>query len=151
MDKVTEFRDEYAFLSNFYPAKVKWGGVVYPTVEHAYQAAKTPSHAMRVRIRMTATPGQVKRLGRRVILRPNWDVVKLTVMRLLLIRKFSDPVLRERLLATGDAVLEEGNRWGDTYWGICPPGSGHGQNKLGQLLMDVRNKIRVEQERHEPA
>ena len=57
----------------------------------------------------------------------------------LLYRKFAIPSLREKLLATGDAYLEEGNNWGDTIWGTV---NGRGQNHLGRLLMEVRDAIR---------
>jgi len=63
----------------------------------------------------------------------------LEIMYLLLGLKFADPTLRSWLLATGDAILEEGNSWGDTYWGVS---RGYGENWLGILLMLVRGEIR---------
>ncbi len=56
--------------------------------------------------------------------------------------KFTIPTLRERLLATGDQTLIEGNTWGDTYWGVC---RGVGLNNLGTLLMQVREECRAEE------
>ena len=52
--------------------------------------------------------------------------------------KFSNPDLKEKLLATGNEELVEGNWWGDQYWGIC---DGIGKNKLGKLLMKVRKEL----------
>jgi len=60
-------------------------------------------------------------------------------MKSCLQEKFSDPLLRKKLLATGNATLIEGNTWGDTYWGVC---KGKGQNKLGKLLMELRSELR---------
>lgn len=50
-----------------------------------------------------------------------------------------NPDLRDALIATGDAVLEEGNSWGDIYWGKV---NGRGTNMLGQILMDIREKLK---------
>jgi predicted NAD-dependent protein-ADP-ribosyltransferase YbiA (DUF1768 family) len=64
-------------------------------------------------------------------------------MRFGLALKFSDPVLREMLLDTGDAILEEGNMWNDTFWGI-DLNTGKGQNHLGRLLMERRAELNNE-------
>lgn len=53
--------------------------------------------------------------------------------------KFQWPNLQEKLLATGDAYLEEGNTWGDRIWGTV---DGQGENRLGQILMQVREEAR---------
>jgi ribA/ribD-fused uncharacterized protein len=138
MERIEEFQGKNRFLSNFYPARVEFGGVVYPTVEHAYQAAKTLDPELRKKVRAAAKPGLAKRLGRGVALRPNWETVKCRVMFLLLRWKFHLQPLRGQLLATGAAELVEGNRWGDTYWGVC---RGEGENRLGKLLMQVRKEL----------
>lgn len=145
---ITRFAGPYAFLSNFYPVRVSYQGEWYPTVEHAFQAAKTDSPAERRRVQAARTPGIAKHLGRRVTLRDDWEhddaaeglPVRVVVMRGLLVHKFSYPLLRRALLQTGDAPLVEGNTWGDRYWGQCPIGTG--ENRLGQLLMQVREEIR---------
>jgi ribA/ribD-fused uncharacterized protein len=133
---ISRFTGPYAFLSNFYPVKVALDGEIYFSVEHAYQAAKTCDSYSRKVIQETCAPGQAKRLGKHVTLRPDWEAVKLRVMEDLLRQKFPlGSALAEQLLATGDAVLEEGNVWGDRFWGIC---QGVGQNWLGKLLMQIR-------------
>lgn len=50
-----------------------------------------------------------------------------------------NPELRNRLIDTGNKILIEGNTWGDTYWGMC---NGNGLNKLGEILMIVREKMK---------
>ena len=134
------------FLSNFYPAEVKVGHVAgfegpatFPTVEHAYQACKTNCPRERAAFLLVKTPGDAKRLGRRVTIRADWDDVKLAVMEVLLVQKFSNPELGRKLLATGDRHLIEVNSWGDRFWGVC---EGKGENHLGRLLMETRSKLR---------
>ena len=119
---------------------IMWDGSYYPTVEHAYQAAKakTTDNISRKAIHAAKTPGKAKRIGNTIALRPNWYELRLEVMKYLLLQKFLIPELRDKLLATGDEELVEGNWWGDIYWGIC---RGKGENKLGKLLMQIRSEI----------
>lgn len=124
------------FLSNFYPARVEFEGLVYPSVEHAYQSAKTLDMRLRAIFTLEGmTAAQAKYLGRAIKSRHNWDAEKERVMFLCLVSKFSDSQLRHSLQATGEQQLVEGNTWNDTYWGVC---KGMGQNRLGILLMRVR-------------
>jgi len=135
-EAIERFTGEFTFLSNFHPCEIALGGLAYPSVEHAFQAAKTNDPAERDRIRRAPTPGQAKRLGRRATLRPGWERERLQVMRVLVLQKFTrHPELREQLLATRGRELIEGNDWGDRYWGVC---GGAGQNQLGHILMEVR-------------
>ena len=134
------FDGEYAFLSNFYESPISIDGLLYPTVEHAFQACKSLSREERLDIANSQTPGIAKRKGRKVVLRRDWEEVKDNVMEFCLKKKFLYCLdLKEKLLATEDATLIEGNTWGDTYWGVC---NGVGKNTLGQLLMKVREDIR---------
>lgn len=132
------FRGKYRFLSNFFPAIV-YG---YPTVEHAYQAAKTTDKAERERIRSARTPAQAKKLGRQLELRPDWtDDFKLEVMETLLCKKFGIPMLHKALQKTGDMYLCETNHWCDNFWGDCQCRQCEnieGHNHLGKLLMKIR-------------
>jgi ribA/ribD-fused uncharacterized protein len=135
---ISEFSGKYRFLSNFYPSVVRFEGMNYPTVEHAFQAAKTADPDERANIYYAASPGQAKRLGRQVALRDDWEDVKLTIMLDLLRSKFAHRGIRAQLAATGERELIEGNYWGDTFWGVC---EGKGENHLGKLLMKVRDEI----------
>ena len=136
--KINSFSGEYAFLSNFYPAKVVYMGVEFPTVEHAYQAAKSAYPQIRKSFLQCKTPGEAKRAGRKIPMREDWMVIRVSVMRNLLNQKFADPVLRELLMKTAPAELIEGNWWGDTFWGVC---RGEGKNVLGKLLMEIRDDV----------
>jgi ribA/ribD-fused uncharacterized protein len=141
---IQEFSGENAFLSNFHPAPVEFEGVVYPTVEHAFQAAKTDDPAEREKVRSATTPRGARMLGQRVTLRAGWDSKRVNVMRALVRKKFEIPELREQLLATGDQPLVEGNTWHDRFWGrcLCETHQATGSNWLGSILMGVRNEIR---------
>lgn len=139
---IVAFTGANRFLSNFWPATVTLDGVAYPSVESAYQAAKTLDLEARVPFQ-SASASEAKKLGKSLPMRADWEAVKLAVMEGLLRQKFADPYLREQLLATGDQLLQEGNHWGDVFWGVC---RGKGLNHLGQLLMLIRDEIRFEQE-----
>ena len=139
------FDGEFAFLSNFHPSMITDGNEWFPTVEHYFQAAKTETTEEYKAIAAALTPGQAKRLGRNVTLRTDWEEVKEQVMLDALRKKFEIPALREMLLITGDEELVEGNTWHDNYWGNCTCDrckNIEGKNKLGKLLMQVREEIR---------
>lgn len=139
VEVIREFQGQFRFLSNFYPAEVELDEVTYPTVEHAYQAAKTRDLLLRRGIRNAQRPGLAKRWGRSIRPRSDWEEVKVGIMHQLVKQKFSREPLKSQLLATGDAELIEGNTWGDKFWGkFC----GEGENHLGRILMEVREELR---------
>jgi ribA/ribD-fused uncharacterized protein len=138
--KITSFSGEYRWMSNFWPSPVTYQGVVYPSVEHIYQAMKTLDESWRAKILSCETPGRAKRMSREVPLRPDWEEVKVGIMTELVQSKFaSSEELARKLLGTGERVIEEGNTWGDTFWGVC---KGEGQNMMGRILMQVRSELR---------
>jgi len=138
---ITSFSGPFRFLSNFHPSEVTLDGGKYPSVEHAFQAAKSFGPAHRALIRNGCTSSQARRLGRNVVLREDWEQVKVSIMLDLLRQKFAPgTALGQQLDATGDRELVEGNWWGDTFWGVC---RGVGQNQLGKLLMQVRAEGRL--------
>ena len=144
MAKISEFKDRYEFLSNFSESVICHEYIFYPTVEHFFQAMKTTDLKQRRWIANASTPGEAKRRGRSVDLRPDWEDIKEDVMLEGLRLKFKIPALREALLNTQSAELVEGNTWHDCEWGICSCSrcGGIGNNKLGKLLMKVRSELR---------
>lgn len=140
---ISSFRGDFGFLSNFHEATIYVEGNKYRSVEHAYQAYKTLDPWSRRLIREAKTPAEAKKLGRSVLLRDDWETVKIDLMRSFIRKKFENPFLRPLLLATGDAELIEGNTWNDTFWGVC---KGVGQNWLGKILTSERDRIRKEEE-----
>lgn len=134
---IDSFQGEYRFLSNFWPAVVVLEGVAYPSVEHAYVAAKTLDAVARRDIPNMAA-GAAKRYGRKLRIRSDWNEVRVSLMENFVHQKFAAPDLAARLIATAPAKLIEGNTWGDTFWGVC---GGKGENNLGKILMQVRGQL----------
>lgn len=134
---IGNFSGGYRWLSNFYPVVVLLDGESYVTVEHAYQAAKSLDEDERTLIRRMSTPGGAKRVGKILTIRSDWQQLRLSIMNSLLLQKFSHPRLKTSLRETAPHELVEGNTWGDTFWGVC---DGAGENHLGRLLMEIRDK-----------
>lgn len=162
MKKIQTFTlPETRFLSNFYPHKkdgskyphcvsVIFDDIVYDCTETAYQAAKSTDKEERLMIRQM-TPYQAKAywIGNEDKMRPDWEQIKDDMMRDLVTQKFNNnKELKQMLLNTGDAVLEEGNDWDDTYWGIS---NGRGENHLGRILMELRSKLQKSNKKSQTA
>lgn len=134
---IAQFTGDHRWLSNFWPAAVRWG-LPFASVEHAFQAAKCICKEDMKQFQGVG-PGQAKLLGRKVQLRSDWDAVKLRVMEYLLRQKFAARTeLAAKLIATGNEELIEGNTWNDRFWGVC---RGQGENHLGKLLMQIRKEL----------
>ena len=136
---IDSFVDEHAFLSNFYFIKVTLDGMLFSSVEHAYQAAKTEDLALRAQFQEPITSAAAKSRGRALKKRSDWNSISVPLMTMLNRQKYKDPELRSLLLQTGEAILTEGNWWGDTFWGVS---KGVGENHLGIILMQIRDDIR---------
>lgn len=138
---ITEFQNEYRWLSNFEPCVITLEGVEYQSVEHAYMSCKSTDPRWKAFCSDRAvTAGMVKRASRNIELIPDWDSKKIDVMRMCLIQKYEQEPFRSKLLATGNANIQEGNRWGDKFWGVCLK-TGEGKNNLGKLLEAIRFKL----------
>lgn len=149
---IENFRDEYYFLSTMYPVKEKFEageGIVVASVEVPYQVAKFEDMDIRRRILAASDGYEAKKMANRleklsVPKRSDWDEIKVDVMSDLNWRKFSQvPRLKELLIATGAEEIIEGNMRGDNFWGVSPPGNPDGENWLGQILMGVRHRLKV--------
>jgi ribA/ribD-fused uncharacterized protein len=90
-------------------------------------------------ISLTPSPGLVKKIGQKIIIRSDWDIRKLRFMNWAIREKFKDINLSELLIGTEDMELVESNNWNDTFWGVC---NGKGKNHLGKILMKVRDELR---------
>lgn len=141
--KIDRFRGENYFLSNFYMAPITYEGITYTNNEAAFQAQKCENPEGREAF-ANLNPSEAKKIGRHVHLRKDWESVKRDIMYNILLNKFKqNPMLRLKLQATGDAYLEEGNNWGDFVWGTV---KGIGENRLGKLLMQVREELHTDME-----
>lgn len=135
------FSGERYFLSNMYPCTFIYEGLEYSSSEHAFQAQKCVHPADANLVRMAVDGFQAKRVARAVQrIRPDWDAVRVGVMRAVVGAKFTQNLpLLEKLLATGDEELVEHNTWKDRFWGVY---QGKGENHLGIILMEVRTELR---------
>ena len=134
--------DEYGEFSNFAAYQIKLKGKSWPTSEHYFQGQKFQDAGHREEIRKAKTPMIAARLGRDRTkkLRRDWESVKDSIMRGAVMAKFTQhDDLREMLLATGKAKLVE-HTTNDSYWG--DGGDGSGKNMLGRILMEIRDKLR---------
>ena len=135
---IDKFSGKNRWLSNFWPAEVELDGTKYASVEHAYQAAKTLNMEDRA-LFQGISASVAKSLGKKLVVRDDWNEVKMAVMTDLNMQKYTKhPALAAKLIATGDQQLVEGNYWKDHFWGVC---NGVGENHLGKILMEIRKNI----------
>ncbi len=138
---IREFQGNNRWLSNFVPVKIKLGGIDYPSVEHAYMSAKSHDpNWKRFCSNSKNGPSAVKRASKNIQLVDNWDAKKLLVMQECINKKFIQEPYKSKLMGTGNRHIQEGNRWGDKYWGVCLR-TNKGKNHLGKLIMEVRKTL----------
>jgi len=134
---------EYGCFSNFSPHPIRLGGKTWPTSEHYFQGRKFVGTPDEEEVRLAKSPMIAARMGRsrKRPLRKDWESVKDTIMFEAVLAKFTQHEgPREILLATGDATIVERTE-NDSYWG--DGGDGSGKNRLGQILMRVREELRA--------
>lgn len=143
---VMGFFDEYRWLSNFWPCKIKIYDITFPSSEHAYVFSKGAFNEDALDELLLSTAGQAKKIGRNVDMYANFDANKVSIMTAILRRKFSkdNPELKQKLIDTRFKELTEFNTWGDTFWGMTS--NGNGLNHLGKILMKIREDIQTEHE-----
>lgn len=139
---IKEFKKEYKFLSNFYPVDIELHGKVYSSVEHAYMSCKSYSEEWKDFCSdKKNSAGYVKKESKKIKLIENWEFIKLSIMETCLRNKFKNPELARKLLYTNNEFIQEGNYWGDKFWGVCLK-TNQGENNLGKLIMKIRNELR---------
>lgn len=150
------YENDFYVLSNFSAFRVLWRGRDFNTSEQAYhwerfatgqEGNRSPAFgsmasAIADEIRYAPSAHVAFKIAqeRKSLQRPDWDVVKVEVMRNILRAKTGQhEYVRQKLLATGDRELIE-DSWRDDFWGWGP--NGDGKNMLGKLWMEVRSEIR---------
>jgi ribA/ribD-fused uncharacterized protein len=138
--------EEFQFLSNFYPCKLKLIETVFPSAEHFYQCCKTTDMVEREAIRMAGHAARAKQLGDAAVsIREGWEEKKLIFMTLAIRIKFSqNDDLKQMLLSTGDFPLVHFAPWGDKFWGVGK--DYEGENMQGKITMQIREELRPKKE-----
>tara|TARA_R110000851_G_scaffold248445_2_gene400962 strand:+ start:1427 stop:2317 length:891 start_codon:yes stop_codon:yes gene_type:complete len=140
---IKQFIDEYRWLSNFAPVTIKFDGIEYASVEHAYMSAKSDDMEWKSKCAdKQITAGQIKRKSKDIMLVDDWEELKLGVMEECTRLKFNEEPYRTLLEGTNHEEIEEGNTWNDTFWGINLK-TGEGENNLGKLIMKIRGENRI--------
>jgi ribA/ribD-fused uncharacterized protein len=134
----------YEWLSNFSEHGFVLDNAYWPSVEHYYQAQKFPGTkaAQQIRVAETALIAKTMSQDPTLVVRADWPNVKETVMKRALREKFfQNKSILDRLLNTGDEELVHFSNQ-DHFWGR--DNNGRGENRLGILLMELRNELRPE-------
>lgn len=138
---IKEFKNDYGWLSNFALCEIRFNGMLFASVEHAYMSAKSHDEEWKkFCLDSNNSAGKVKRKSKKIVLREDWNEMKVLVMKELLEQKFSQSPFKNLLLDTGNIPIEEGNYWGDVFWGVDIR-SNEGENQLGKLIMDIRDNL----------
>lgn len=136
---ISQFDTEWVTFSNFAYSPFEYKCTIYPTAEHAFQCAKVTNSKNWAKVLSAKTPGEAKILGNIYKDHKSWGEVKVSIMTEILEAKFSsNRYLADLLISTDGRHIEESNNWGDTYWGTV---NGTGENHLGKILMEVREKL----------
>lgn len=138
---IKEFKNQYFFLSNFYECPVYYNKLVFCNAEAAFQAQKVIDEKEQYKF-INLNASQARKLGKTIVLREDWEEVKDNIMYEIVKRKFTvNKELQQKLIDTKDEELVEGNWCHDTYWGVDSK-TGIGKNKLGKILMKVREEVK---------
>lgn len=133
------FRNEYWFLSNMYPCKIRVNGLEFKCAEACFQSFKTTDTELRAKFQHL-NGFEAKKLGKKIKLRPDWNDIRLEVMRRVVYAKFhQNPELQKLLADVQGWCIVEDNTWHDTFWGKC---DGVGENWLGCILTAIRTYVR---------
>lgn len=135
-EPIIHFEGEYKFLSNFWRSPMKVRNYSFQNGESAFQGFKDMK---RITEFESIKPSEAKKLGRKVKLRDDWEWIKNGIMEEVVRAKFTqNRELADKLLATENRLLVEGNWWNDRIWGVS---NGTGENRLGEILMNVRLEL----------
>ncbi|MER9056486.1 NADAR family protein [Mesorhizobium sp. M0910] len=157
-ERVCFYEQDFYVLSNFSAFTIMWewtklvGLVRFDTSEAVYHFMKFKANVptaqqfqLMERIRRAPSAHEAFKLAERNkhLRRPDWDKVKVDVMRDILRAKAAQhEYVHRKLLATGDRELVE-DSWRDDFWGWGP--NRDGKNMLGKLWMEIRAELRNQQ------
>jgi len=132
----------YFDFSNFSQHPIVIDGEQWPTNEHYFQSRKFNCAKYADTIKWAPSAKIAAMLGRSRAqpIREDWEDVKENFMMIGLQAKFTQhEVLKTLLLGTRDAIIIERSDK-DAYWGDGAARTG--KNRLGELLMKLREQLR---------
>jgi len=137
------FIDEYQMFDSFAATSLIWRGMLFPTLEHAYQAAKFEDESLVEKIRQARSPYEAKKIARHEENKDkvynDWSVRKIAIMKELIQHKVDQHAfVRELLIATANLELVESSPF-DAFWGVGK--EGNGKNMTGILWMECRTEL----------
>ena len=139
------FMSGWYVFDNFAPFQIEWRNKLYPTSEHAYQAAHFIDNEPQIaeQIRLCRSPRLAYEIANSYesMEDPDWKNKRLAMMEEIVRCKLNqhDPI-RDALLKTKDLMIVEMNE-DDAFWGW---GSDHnGENNLGKIWMKLRDEITI--------
>jgi N-glycosidase YbiA len=142
MIKIPYYETSNFVFSNFSSHSVKIEGVLYPTAEHAYHAAKFEDKKVRDEIKNADSPLEAFQLAKKYkpVRKENWDEIKVNNLYEIIKEKTKQhDEVRNALLATGNEEIIEDNPH-DDFWGNGQDGKG--QNHTGKILMRIRSELK---------
>ena len=143
-DILTFTTPEHRWLSNMTYVDIVYDGITYPSTENFYQAMKYQDKEIRVYV-ATLKPHETKAYSRaNKMTSLVFEEKKLQIMEYAQKQKYSKEPFKSKLLATGDVLLEEGNWWGDKFWGVDIK-TRQGENHLGRIIMKIRDQLKQEE------
>lgn len=139
-DILTFTTPEHRWLSNMTYVDILYDGVIYLSTENFYQAMKYKDKDIRVHV-ATLKPNEAKAYSRNNEMTSLvFEEKKLQIMEYAQRQKYSKEPFKSKLLATDNALLEEGNWWGDKFWGVDIK-TREGENHLGKIIMKIRDEL----------
>ncbi|MBF0602161.1 MAG: NADAR family protein [Nitrospirae bacterium] len=144
----------YGAFSNLYRRKIVFEGENFPTSEHAYQAGKPRTKEVRDWLMAAPSPSLLAMAAHGLYswdIAPNWSKIKVDRMRKVLLAKFTQHRdLKALLLSTGGERLVESATVDNAVNRLWGEVNGKGKNMLGNILMEVRERIKLSEGELQP-
>lgn len=135
----------FGAFSNLYRRPIVFEGQTFLTAEHAYQAGKARKPEVRTWLMSAPSPALLAMAAHGLYywdITPGWSTKKFGRMKAILLAKFTQHEdLKSLLLGTGSARLVESATVDNAVNRLWGEVNGVGQNKLGTLLMEVRDEL----------
>lgn len=144
IDTLGFYEREFYPFSNFSSFQVEWSGALWPTSEHAYQAARyfgtRPNYVRAILGMKSAHEAFMFMRDNRVDQRPDWENTKRNTMKDIVRHKLGQHgYIQAKLLQTGECQLIEDSPV-DSYWGWGA--DRQGRNELGKIWMELREELK---------